>query len=721
MQKNRSTAKLNDSTFFPTDDMPAKGGESMKTIVNITLASGKEDYDFTTRFMGQDFRIQRFGTDGDVDKAADLLQEWDTRADAIGMGYIQFPFTIGPKKLVEKQTKKLYELGRTLKTPFTTGDSIRMVSHEWCIRHLQYKFGNNYFNNSRVLILSGMINSTIAKAITEYTSNVKFCDPILEHGIPKFLNSFNDLELYAKGIHGVLQWVPSKQFSNYAMPLRTFNEHIIRQAIQQASIVVIPFYEFYKYAGQLGLKELSGKIVITSTAYEDRVKFLANRGVDVIIDTTPKILQRVVGVSVLEALILAALEKTPDTLTSDDILEVISGLRMDPRVVYPSGRQKRINRFAFVVHPLSQEYLKKIGPVKLISRIAPKSTMDTVERLMAYSPPFVYSKVTGVKSPTGVEAEGWLIAIGTTPKQMLAHSPEFTNDRLLKAAKIAKGLGAQIMGLGALTKAMGDAGMTVARMSEIPITTGNSYSASAALWAAAEAVRRIGVLETTKSKKLNGKTMVIGATGPVGSVCSKLLATAFEEVYMVDIHDAKLLALRESILNEIPNTKVHITTRSDKFIEEMDVIVTATTLPGHKILDLAKVKPGCVITDVNRPLNFTIKDAKSRPDVLIIASGEITLPGQVEMKDIGLPPGVAYASLAEAIVLALEGRYETFSVGREIQWEKVSEIYKLGLKHGMKLAAISGLEGVLKDEDFDRVRAHTVKYKDSLKKPSAKK
>jgi predicted amino acid dehydrogenase len=693
----------------------------MKNIVNVSLAPSKDDYDFTTRFMGQDFRIQRFGTDGDTDKAADMLQEWDSRADAIGLGYIQFPFSIGPKNLVEKQTKKLYELGKTLKTPFTTGDSIRTVSHEWCIRHLQYKFGNNYFNNSRVLFLSGMINSTIAKAITEYTTNVKFCDPILEHGIPKFLNAYEDLELYAKGIHGVLQWVPSKQFSNYAMPLRAYNDYIIRQAIRQASIVVIPFYEFFKYTGQLGLKELSGKIVITSTAYDDRVKFLANRGVEVIIDTTPKILQRIVGVSVLEALIMAALEKTSDTLSSDDILEVISGLRMDPRVVYPSGRQKRINRFAFVVHPLSQEYLKKIGPVKLLSRIAPKSTMDTIEKVMAYSPPFVYSKVTGIKSPTGVEAEGWLIAIGATPKQMLAHSPEFTNDRLLKAAKIAKSLGAQVMGLGALTKAMGDAGMTVAKMSDIPITTGNSYSASAALWAAADAVRRIGVLEETKSKKLNGKTMVIGATGPVGAVCSKLLATAFEEVYMVDIHDAKLLALRESILNEIPNTKVHITTRSDKFIEDMDVIVTATAMPGHKMFDLTKVKPGCVITDVNRPLNFTIKDAKSRPDVLIVASGEITLPGQPEMKDIGLPPGVAYASLAEAIVLALEGRYETFSIGRELQWEKVSEIYKLGLKHGMKLAAISGLEGVLKDEDFDRVRAHAIKHRESLKKPGAKK
>ena len=58
------------------------------------------------------------------------------------------------------------------------------------------------------------------------------------------------------------------------------------------------------------------------------------------------------------------------------------------------------------------------------------------------------------------------------------------------------------------------------------------------------------------------------------------------------------------------------------------------------------------------------------------------------MKPIGLPPNVVYACLAETIVLALEGRFENFTVGRAIEWEKVRQIYRLGLKHGMKLAAI---------------------------------
>ena len=76
---------------------------------------------------------------------------------------------------------------------------------------------------------------------------------------------------------------------------------------------------------------------------------------------------------------------------------------------------------------------------------------------MASAPPFVYSKVTGIQSPTGVETEGWLISVGGTPREIMSHSPEFTYRRLLDAAGIAKSLGAQIMGLGAFTKVVGDA------------------------------------------------------------------------------------------------------------------------------------------------------------------------------------------------------------------------------------------------------------------------
>ncbi len=188
-----------------------------------------------------------------------------------------------------------------------------------------------------------------------------------------------------------------------------------------------------------------------------------------------------------------------------------------------------MNRFSFVIHPLSQEHLKKEKAIELVASMTPPVALDAVEKIIAYAPPFVYSEVTGIKSPTGVEAEGWLIAVGGTPKQMLSHPPEFTYKRLLEAAAMSKRLGAQIMGLGAFTKVVGDAGVTVAKLADIPITTGNSYSASGALWAAADAVRRMGLIKIKEGEKIKAKTMVIGAYGAIGAVCCRLLALALRK------------------------------------------------------------------------------------------------------------------------------------------------------------------------------------------------
>ena len=332
------------------------------------------------------------------------------------------------------------------------------------------------------------------------------------------------------------------------------------------------------------------------------------------------------------------------------------------------------------------------------------SSTDVIEKALAYAPPFTYSHVTGIVSPTGAEAEGWLITVGGTPKELMAHSPEFTYARLLQAADMARKLGAQVMGLGAFTKVVGDAGVTVAKKASLPVTTGNSYSASGALWAAHEGVRQLGIAEVDDRGTIRGQAMVIGATGAIGSVCSRLLALASDELWLVSPETAKLLSLKHEIERDNPRASVHVAATPDEHLGDMDVIVTATSGAGKRVLDIMAVKPGCVITDVARPLDLSAEDVAKRPDVLVVESGEIELPGEISMKNIGLPPNVVYACMAETVVLALEGRYETFTVGRNIEWEKVKEIYRLGLKHGMKLAAISGVNGVFTPEQIAAIR-----------------
>jgi len=120
-------------------------------------------------------------------------------------------------------------------------------------------------------------------------------------------------------------------------------------------------------------------------------------------------------------------------------------------------------------------------------------------------------------------------------------------------------------------------------------------------------------------------------------------------------------------------------------------------------------------------LDLPAEEVAKRPDVLVIESGEVYLPGEVRMKQIGFDDhNVVYACLAETIVLTLEGRFENFTVGRSIEWEKVHEIYKMGLKHGMRLAAISGVNGVFSDEDIASVRKLALQARRKAKKSAAK-
>ncbi|MCM2327691.1 MAG: hypothetical protein NDI88_07380, partial [Lysobacter sp.] len=668
----------------------------MKRVVGISLGAGSQDFAFRARFLGKLLDVRRIGTNHSVARAEKLLRDWENKADAIGVGVVRESYTVGSQRFVDREGARL--TAAVTRVPVTTGARLGDILQEWALRHVQSKLGD-YFNNARVLFFSGLANYKLAQSFAEYTPNLEFADALLQLGVPKMLGSLDALELYASGAHIVTDRVPDLVTDNAAV--REWQRFVLRRAMREATVVVAPVHELDAF----GLEELAGKTILTSTVSDARIAQYRKKGVNLVIDGAPSLFGHVLGPSVLDAMIIAALGKEPDDILEDDYLGIITEMGLEPRMIHPRG-SRRVNRWAFVIHPLSQEYFKNIKPIELLSHVSPPAFMDVVEKAMAYAPPFVYSHVTGIRSPTGVEAEGWLISVGGTPKEIMSHSPEFTYRRLLEAARVARSLGAQIMGLGAFTKVVGDAGLTVARRASLPITTGNSYSASGALWAAHDAMRRLGLVAPAArdGQRLKFKAMVVGATGSIGSVCARLLAMVAEEVYLVSPETAKLLSLKGSILKETPDAKLHLASSTERDIGGMDMIVTATSGAGKRILDIMKVKPGCVITDVARPLDLPPEEVARRPDVLVIESGEIQLPGKVRMANIGLPPGVAYACLAETIVLALEGRFENFTVGRNIEWEKVREIYRMGLRHGMKLAAISGVNGPFTDADIRRVR-----------------
>jgi len=404
------------------------------------------------------------------------------------------------------------------------------------------------------------------------------------------------------------------------------------------------------------------------------------------------------GEACVEA-VLAALRPDPDSpLTEDTYLDLIADLDWKPDIRYLQPEETGINPFAFVIHPPDVSFIHKhrlFGWTRWLPDWL-------VENVAASFPTIYLSRITGGQSSiTGQRVAGYLFSLGATPRQMMRQGERFTYVGLEQAARMAEQRGARTMGLEAFTSVVGDAGITVTNEVDIAITSGKSLTVATTLEAAKQAVIKMGARDLTK-----GKVMVIGATGSIGSVCARLLAQAIFDVVLVSIEPEKLIDLKHRIHKETLGARVSIAMKPDEFISECDLIVSATSAFGKRILDITRCKPGAVICDVARPPDINQAEAALRPDVLVIECGEVLIPGKIEFGyDIGLPPRTSYACLAETALLAMEGRFEDYTLGRNISIERVKEIYRLFKKHKFQLAGLSSFGKYITDQDVAMKRA----------------
>lgn len=116
-------------------------------------------------------------------------------------------------------------------------------------------------------------------------------------------------------------------------------------------------------------------------------------------------------------------------------------------------------------------------------------------------------------------------------------------------------------------------------------------------------------------------------------------------------------------------------------------------------MNIKECQPGAVICDVAQPADIDPNEAAQRPDVLVIKSGEVLLPVEMDWGyDMGLSPRRAYACLAETILLAMEGHFVDFTIGRNITREQVNEIARLFHKHKFELDELRSYDNIVTEE-----------------------
>lgn len=349
-----------------------------------------------------------------------------------------------------------------------------------------------------------------------------------------------------------------------------------------------------------------------------------------------------------------------------------------------------MHRFAFIIHPLDASYVARKFP------IAAYLPHRWVERLLLWLPPIKTSYITGVCS-TYAETEGWFISCPLTSRQMVTLPEKFVLDRIIQAGRLAEKLGAEIVGLGAMTSVVGDAGITIARHLNIPVTTGNSYTVATALEGTKMAAEMMGI-DISRAQ-----VVVVGATGAIGAVCARILARECTSLTLVARKKQKLEDLARRI-GEDTGLTVNLSTDIKEALRRADVILTVTSA-AEAVIEPEDLKPGAVVCDVARPRDVSRRVAEERDDVLVIEGGVVEVPGEVNFRfNFGYPPGLAYACMAETMILALEGRLECFTLGRDLTVEQVDEISRLAKKHGFRLAGLRSFERPLSEEKIEAIR-----------------
>ncbi|MCB8992102.1 MAG: serine carboxypeptidase [Ardenticatenaceae bacterium] len=671
----------------------------MKKVLRIHL--NEDEATEVVHFLGQDIEIRSIGCHGDSGLVQRLIVEYDGQADAIALDGMPDVLELGAARVSHVVGETLASYAN--ETPVVNGRTIRAGLERWGVI-LADRSQPGIFAQKRILMVPGVGHNGLAQALSRRSATIRYADPVVYFALPHFpgVGSRMTLEQAAAPTLEQLKDAPFRRIKT-----QPGNAGTPRAAdpFQWADVLAGDIGAIRRYAPA----ELKRKTIVVESANEDDLADLRQRGAAILVTMMPSL--NGAGslgqwnAAVIEAILVALRPASDAPLTEDTYLDLMADIKWAPAVRYLQPADAGINKFAFVIHPLNVGFIHKHHFFRW-TRYFPD---ELVERVAAYMPPMYISRITGGQSPTtGQKIEGYLISLAATPRQMMQKGERFTYDRLNQSAKMAERFGARIMGLGAFTSVVGDAGITVAHEADIAITSGNSLTVAATLESAKQAAIRLGAQDLTK-----GKVMIVGATGSIGSICARLLAQAIFDVVLVSIEPERLIELKRLIHQETPGAKVAIATRADEYLPECDLIVTATSAFGQRVIDITKCKAGAVICDVARPLDINPAEADLRPDVLVIESGEVLIPGDIDFGyDIGLPPKTSYACLAETALLAMEGRFEDYTLGRNITIERVKEIYHLFKKHQFQLAGLRSFGGYVTEEQFQEKVKLAQQYRD---------
>jgi len=275
-------------------------------VVSVSLGSPTRDHAVHTELLGHRFSIERRGTGGDQQKALELIRELDGKVAAIGLGGIDLYIVAGSRRYVMRDAAKLAAAAKI--SPVVDGSGLKDTLERATIQRLQSE-GTINFKGAKVLLVSAVDRFGMAEEFVRAGANVVFGDFLFILGLPIRMRSLSTVRRLGAIILPIACRLPFKML----YPTGEKQDAIVtsekyRKFYDEAEIIAGDFLLIRRFLPD----RLDGKTILTNTVTARDIELLRERGVKLIITTTPEFEGRSFGTNVMEGIFAALGARTPE-------------------------------------------------------------------------------------------------------------------------------------------------------------------------------------------------------------------------------------------------------------------------------------------------------------------------------------------------------------------------------------------------------------------------
>jgi hypothetical protein len=300
----------------------------MKRILSVSLGASSRDHVAEVEFLGQRCRLERRGTDGDLAKALELFRQNDGRVDAFGVGGTNIYQEIAGRRYYWKDSRPIREAVRISK--IGDGNRIKSVLARKAVealeRHLQRD--GRTLKSMPALITAAVDRYSMAEALDRAGCRMVIGDFMFALGLPLPMHSMRTLRFAAALLMPVITRLPFRWFYSVGEKQEKEPEQRWNKYYEEAEVIAGDYLQIRDYMP----RDLRGKIVVTNTTTSNDVEELARRGLSLLATTTPRLEGRSFGTNVIEAALLALIDKPQSEITREDLAELIERIPIEPGI-----------------------------------------------------------------------------------------------------------------------------------------------------------------------------------------------------------------------------------------------------------------------------------------------------------------------------------------------------------------------------------------------------